>query len=150
MADKAAGERLAKVLRVAMAQKGIETYIRLSIAARVSQTTIDNWVYGRTTPRAHHLAKVAQALSPYTSAGALERAYLGLPPEEVPLHEQVKQLVAVLNVIAPALVDSTAALTAVADQALLEEVRAQLRARMRRALEPPDEPPSAPSDGDQS
>lgn len=149
MADREAAERLAKVLRVAMAQAGIETWTQLALVANISPTTVDNWIYGRTTPRAHHLNKVALVLRPYTSAGALERAYQGLPPEEVPLHEQIKELVAWLSVLVPALSDAAAAITATADQALLEEIRAQLRARMRRAREQPDAPPPALSGGDE-
>lgn len=149
MADRAAGKRLADALRVAMAQSGIETYTALALAAKVSPTTIDNWVYGRTEPRAHHLAKVAQTLRPHTTAGALERAYLGLPPEEVPLHEQVRQLVKVLDAFVPVFAEAAAGMTAIADQALLEETRAQIRERMRRTLARLDETPSASSEADE-
>lgn len=142
LADKAAGERLAKVLRIAMAQAGIETWIGLALESKVSPTTIDNWIYGVTTPRAHHLAKVAKRLQPYTSAAELERAYMGLPPEEPPLIE-------VLRDLAPELHELVVLLRAQADQAVLSAVRTALEERrLRRGGEdegPTDEPRS-PSD----
>jgi len=125
MADKEAGKRLAGVLRVAMAQAGIETWTALGLASGVSPTTIDNWIYGVTTPRAHHLAKVARRLHPYTSAGDLERAYEGLPPEEPPL-------VDVLRELAPDLHELVVLLRAQADQAVLAAVRTALEERRQR------------------
>ena len=144
MADKAAGDRLAKVLRVAMAQAGIETWTALALQSGVSPTTVDNWIYGTTTPRAHHLAKVAKRLQPYVSAGDLERAYLGLEPEEPPLIE-------VLREMAPDLHELVVLLRAQADQAVLTAVRTALEERRQRrdveGVGPPDEPdvPDDPS-----
>lgn len=135
MADKAAGERLAKVLRVAMAQAGIETWYQLGDQSDVSPTTIDNWIYGVTTPRAHHLAEVARRLAPHVSAGDLERAYLGLEPEEPPLIEVLKEM-------APDLHELVILLRAQADEAVLSAVRTALEERRQRRggaeLEPPD------------
>ena len=126
MGDREAGQRLAKVLRVAMAQAGIETWTDLGLESGVSPTTVDNWIYGATTPRAHHLAKVAKRLHPHTSAGALERAYLGLPPEEPPLIE-------VLREMAPDLHELVVLLRAQADEAVLSAVRSSTaRRRIRR------------------
>lgn len=142
MADKAAGDRLAKVLRVAMAQAGIETWTMLGLESGVSPTTIDNWIYGVTTPRAHHLAKVAKRLAPHVSGGDLERAYLGLEPEEPPLIE-------VLREMAPDLHELVVLLRAQADEAVLSAVRTALGERHQRrsgeAEGPPDERP--PADG---
>jgi len=125
MGDKEAGKRLAATLRVAMAQAGYETWFQLAEASGVSPTTIDNWVYGVTTPRAHHLAKVARCLSPHTSAGDLERAYAGLPPEQPPL-------VDVLRELAPDLHELVVLLRAQADQAVLSAVRTALEERRLR------------------
>jgi transcriptional regulator with XRE-family HTH domain len=124
-AAKEAGERLAKVLRVAMAQAGIETWYQLGAQSGVSPTTVDNWIYGVTTPRPHYLAKVAKRLHPFTSSGALERAYLGLEPEEPPLIE-------VLRDLAPDLHELVVLLRAQADQAVLAAVRTALEERRQR------------------
>ena len=123
--QREAGERLAKVLRVAMAQAGIETWLSLGHESDVSPTTIDNWIYGVTTPRAHHLAKVAKRLAPYVSAGDLERAYQGLEPEEPPLIE-------VLREMAPDLHELVVLLRAQADAAVLSAVRTALAERRQR------------------
>ena len=139
MADKAAGERLAKILRVGMAQAGIETWTALALESGVSPTTVDNWIYGTTTPRAHHLAKVAKRLYPHVSAGDLERAYLGLEPEEPPLIE-------VLREMAPDLHELVVLLRAQADQAVLSAVRTALEERRLRRDGGPEEPPDTPPD----
>lgn len=139
MADKAAGERLAKILRVGMAQAGIETWTALALESGVSPTTVDNWIYGTTTPRAHHLAKVAKRLYPHVSAGDLERAYLGLEPEEPPLIE-------VLREMAPDLHELVVLLRAQADQAVLAAVRTALEERRQRRDGGPEEPPDTPPD----
>lgn len=130
-----------------MAQAGFETYQQLAIAARVSPTTVDNWIYGRTVPRPSGLAKIARALAPFTTAGALERAYMGLPPEEPPLHEQLRQLVDVLNEFVPLYGESLAVLAGLVDQAALEEARDLVRARLRRLNARLAEGPSELSDG---
>jgi len=140
-AQKEAGERLAKVLRIAMAQAGIETWFQLGQASGVSPTTIDNWIYGVTTPRPHYLSKVAKRLHPFTSAADLERAYMGLPPEEPPLIE-------VLHQLAPDLHELVVLLRAQADQAVLSAVRTALEERRQRRSGSdevmPDEPPLEP------
>jgi hypothetical protein len=137
MADKEAGRRLAQALRVAMAQEGIETWVALGLESGVSPTTVDNWIYGITTPRAHHLAKVARRLYPHTSAAALERAYLGLPPEEPPLIE-------VLRDIAPDLRELVVLLRAQADVAAL---RTALEERHQRRTGEPEAPTDIPETG---
>jgi transcriptional regulator with XRE-family HTH domain len=136
-AKKAAGERLAKVLRVAMARAGIETWTRLAREADVSPTTVDNWIYGETTPRAHHLNKVGRALHPYTSPGDLERAYSGLEPEEPPLIDALRDML-------PELHELVVLLRAQADESVLAAVRSALEeSRQRRgeaSVEPLDPP----------
>jgi hypothetical protein len=137
MADKEAGRRLAQALRVAMAQEGIETWVALGLESGVSPTTVDNWIYGITTPRAHHLAKVARRLYPHTSAAALERAYLGLPPEEPPLIE-------VLRDIAPDLRELVVLLRAQADEAVVAALRTALEERHQRRTGEPEAPTDIP------
>jgi hypothetical protein len=130
LGDKAGGERLARVLRVAMMQAGIETWLALSKASGVSPSTIDNWIYGVTTPRAHHLAKVGKALAPYTSAGDLERAYNGLEPEEPPIIDALREMI-------PELHELVVLLRAQADSSVLEAVRFALEeSRQRRGVIP--------------
>ncbi len=137
MGDKAGGERLAKVLRVAMARGGLETWDQLARAAGVSATTVDNWIYGVTTPRAHHLGLVGKALHPYTSGADLERAYDGLEPEEPPLVDAIREII-------PELHELLVLLRAQADESVLEAVRFALEeSRQRRAGElgePTDKP----------
>ena len=128
LGDKAGGERLAKVLRVAMASAGIETWLKLSLASDVSPTTIDNWIYGVTTPRAHHLGKVGRALHPYTSGAELERVYAGLAPEEPPIIDALRD-------IAPELHELVLLLRAQADQAVLAAVQTALEESRRRRIE---------------
>lgn len=134
LGDKAAGERLAKALRVAMAQAGIETWMGLGLESGVSPTTIDNWIYGVTTPRGHYLQKVAKRLYPFTSAVALERAYQGLPAEEPPLIEVLREL-------APDLRELVVLLRAQADEAVLSAVRTALEERRQRRTGEGGEPP---------
>jgi hypothetical protein len=118
-----------------MAQAGIETWNRLGLESDVSPTTIDNWIYGVTTPRAHHLAKVAKRLYPHVSAGDLERAYQGLEPEEPPLIE-------VLREMAPDLHELVVLLRAQANEAVVSALRTALEERRQRRggkdVEPPD------------
>lgn len=127
MGDKAGGARLARVLRIAMAQAGIETWVDLALRSKVSHTTIDNWIYGVTEPRANKLDKVAKVLHPYTSRADMERAYMGLPPEEPPLIE-------VLRDLAPELHELVVLLRAQADQAVLSAVRTALEERRLRRV----------------
>ena len=132
-AQREAGDRLARVLRVAMAQAGIETWYQLGDQSDVSPTTIDNWIYGVTTPRAHHLAKVAKRLSPHISAGDLERAYQGLEPEEPPLIE-------VLREMAPDLHELVVLLRAQANEAVVSALRTALEERRQRRGGKDEEP----------
>jgi transcriptional regulator with XRE-family HTH domain len=137
LGDKEAGERLAKVLRVAMARAGIETWGELARAAGVSATTIDNWIYGETHPRAHHLGKVGKALYPYTSGGDLGRIYEGLEPQEPPVLDALREII-------PELHELVVLLRAQAAESVLEAVRLALEeSRQRRgeaALGPLDAP----------
>lgn len=134
MADKEAAERLKHVLRVAMAEKGIDSWLDLALAAGVSATTIENWIYGRTVPQAKQIRMVGDYLRPATSAAALEAAYAGLPPEEPPLVE-------VLREMAPDLHELIVLLRAQADEAVLSAVRTALEERRLRRGGDDEEPP---------
>ena len=140
LADREAAQRLKRVLRVAMSEKGIDGWEELALGADVSPTTVENWIYGRTVPQAKQIRMVADYLRPYTSAAALEAAYEGVEPPEPPILD-------VLRDLAPDLHELVVILRAQADQAVLEAVRTALEEGRRRRGGPPAEPPDTPSDG---
>lgn len=140
MADREAAQRLKRALRVAMTEKGIDDWITLSIKAKVSQTTIDNWIYARTVPRSKELRRVGDYLRPYSSPAELEAAYAGIEPPEPPVVDVLKEML-------PDLRELIVLMRAQADQALLEEVRSALAARRRRLVEPGVESSSSNGDG---
>jgi len=134
MADKEAAERLKQVLRVAMAEKGIDSWLGLALATGISSTTVENWIYARTVPQAKQIRIVGEYLRPFTSPSALEAAYAGLPPEEPPLVE-------VLRDLAPDLHELVVLLRAQADEAVLAAVRTALEERRQRRGGDVEEPP---------
>jgi transcriptional regulator with XRE-family HTH domain len=140
MADREAAQRLKRVLRVAMSEKGIDGWEDLGLGAGVSPTTIENWIYGRTTPQAKQIRMVADFLRPYTSAAALEAAIEGVAPPEPPIID-------VLRDLAPDLHELVILLRAQADQELLQAVRDYLEARRRGRGATPEGPPDTPSSG---
>ena len=139
MADREAAERLKHALRIAMTERGINGWVELALATKVSPTTVENWIYGRTVPQAKQLRMVGEYLRPFTSPAALETAYAGLPPEEPPIIE-------VLRDLAPDLHELVVILRAQADQAVLEAVRVALEERRRGRGGFLGEPPDAPSE----
>lgn len=139
MADREAAQRLKRVLRVAMSEKGIDGWAELGLGAGVSPTTIENWIYGRTVPQAKQMRMVADFLRPYANAAMLEAAYEGVEPPEPPI-------VDVLRELAPDLHELVVILRAQADQAVLEAVRVALDERRRGRAAPREEPPDTPSD----
>ena len=138
MADREAADRLKRALRVAMTEKGIDGWIALGLAVDVSPTTVENWIYGRTVPRARELRKAGEFLRPYSSPAELEAAYAGIEPPEPPIVDVLRELI-------PDLRELIVLMHAQADQALLEEVRSALEARRRRLSARMAEQPSAPS-----
>ena len=134
VADKEAAQRLKQVLRVAMAEKGIDGWLALGLQSGVSPTTIENWIYARTTPQAKQIRIVGEFLRPFSNPAALEAAYAGLEPEEPPLIE-------VLRDLAPDLHELVVLLRAQADEAVLSAVRIALEERRRRRVGEDEEPP---------
>lgn len=124
MADREAAERLKQALRIAMTQKGIETWGMLGMSAGVTSWTIENWIYARTVPRSRELRRVGEYLRPFTSPADLEAAYSGIAPPDPPLID-------VLRDLAPDLHELVVLLRAQADQELLEAVRVALEERRR-------------------
>jgi len=140
LADREAADRLKQALRVAMTEAGYDGWEELANAAGVSSTTVENWIYARTVPRAKELRRMGDFLRPFTSPSALESAYAGLPPEEPPVIDALRDLL-------PELRELVVLLRAQADQVVLEEVRAALEARRRRLPGSWDARGSEPDDG---
>jgi hypothetical protein len=138
MADREAAERLKRALRVAMTEKGIDTWTHLGLTAGVSSTTIENWIYARTVPQAKQLRMVGEFLRPYSSPAELEAAYAGLEPPEPPIVDALREIV-------PELHELVLLLRAQADQTILEAVRVALEERRRGRVEAPSEQPDTPS-----
>lgn len=136
LADKEAADRLRVAMLVARANAGYDSWFQVAQAAGVSPTTLDNWLYGRTQPRLHKMAKIAEALG--LRPGDLEAAYEGVAPPEPPLTEALRDLL-------PELRELVVLLRAQADAEILEQVRAALEARRRAAGLSRPEPPSEPS-----
>jgi hypothetical protein len=144
MADPKAAARLKQHLKIALANfqdpdGSAWGWYRLAIAAGVSTTTIENWIYGRTVPRANEMAKVARALRPYTTQAKMEAAYAGVEPEEPPVIEALRELI-------PDLHELVILLRAQADQAVVAAVQTALEERRQRRGEAPATPPHTPPD----
>lgn len=88
-------EALKKGLRAARAAAGYDSDIALSLAAGVHLQTIQNWMYGKTTPRAHEMSKVAKVLDKPTDY--FMALYEDRDPEPPPLLEQLGELVTVVR-----------------------------------------------------
>jgi len=86
---------LKRALRAARSQAGYESDQSLALAADVHLQTIQNWMYGKTTPRPAELSKVARALDkPQDYFMAI---YEDREPEERPLHDAVADLTGVVR-----------------------------------------------------
>lgn len=88
-------EALKRALRAARSQAGIESDQELALKAGVHLQTIQNWMYGKTTPRPSELHKVAQALG--QRMDMFMAAYEGRPVEPPPLQDAIKELVVELR-----------------------------------------------------
>ena len=81
---------LKRALRSARNQAGYESDISLSLAAGVHLQTIQNWMYGKTTPKPHQMSKVAKVLDkPMDYFMAI---YEGRDPEPPPLMTRIDEL----------------------------------------------------------
>ena len=69
MADREAADRLKQALRVAMTEAGYDGWEELANAAGVSSTTVENWIYARTVPRAKELRRIARGSEPDDGTG---------------------------------------------------------------------------------
>ena len=83
-------EDFKRALRAARHQAGFESDQSLALASGVHLQTLQNWMYGKTTPRPSELSKVARVLDrPLDYFMAI---YEGREPEAQPLHEAVADL----------------------------------------------------------
>lgn len=140
LADRASAERLRLALKVAMANvPDMTSWFYLSQRSGVSPTTIENWIYGRTVPQASALAKVGNALRPWTTPAKLEAAYSGVEPEEPPLIDALREII-------PELHELVILLRAQADESVLVAVRAALEESRQRRGEAPSPSPVPPAD----
>lgn len=131
MADPEGAKRLKQHLQIALASLPADpdgnrwSWTRLALEAGVSPTTIENWIYGRTQPRANEMAKVAAVLRPYTNQAKMEAAYLGIEPEEPPVIDALREII-------PDLHELVVLLRAQADESVLAAVRTALEERRQR------------------
>jgi hypothetical protein len=88
-------DALARAIKAARSEKGYKSDQALALAAGVHLQTLQNWMYGKTTPRSLQLFRVAKVLDkPQDYFAAI---YEGREPEETPLHEKVAELTGVVR-----------------------------------------------------
>lgn len=87
-------------IRSAREARGIRSDAELAKRSGVHLQTLQNWMYGKTTPRGHELRKVAMALD--VSYDGLMALYEGRQPS-VPLEEAVLELAAAIRELSEAL-----------------------------------------------
>jgi transcriptional regulator with XRE-family HTH domain len=86
---------LKRALRSARSQQGFKSDQALALAAGVHLQTLQNWMYGKTTPRPSELSKVAAVLEkPLDYFMAI---YEGRDPEPPPLMQRLEELTAAVR-----------------------------------------------------
>lgn len=88
-------EELKRALRSARSKAGITSDVDLAVRSGVHLQTIQNWMYGKTTPRPSELSKVARVLD--VRMADLMAIYEGRNPEPPPLQDAIRELVAELR-----------------------------------------------------
>ena len=83
-------EALKRAIRSARSEAGIRSDQELALKAGVHIQTIQNWMYGKTTPRPSELEKVAQALD--MSMADLMAIYEGRDPAPPALQDVMREL----------------------------------------------------------
>lgn len=84
-------EDLKRAIRAARSNAGINSDQELALQAGVHLQTLQNWMYGKTTPRPSEFSKVAQTLGvPMADFMAI---YEGRDPEPPPLQDAIRELV---------------------------------------------------------
>ena len=86
---------LKRALRSARAKAGIRSDVELGLRSGVHLQTIQNWMYGKTTPRPSELSKVARVLD--VPMNDLMAVYEGRDPEPPPLQDAIRELVGELR-----------------------------------------------------
>lgn len=88
-------EDLKRAIRTARSQMGIKSDQELALMSGVHLQTLQNWMYGKTTPRPSELSKVAHVLD--IPMADLMAVYEGREIQPPPLHEAIRELVAELS-----------------------------------------------------
>lgn len=128
-------EDLKRAIRTARSNANIKSDQALALRAGVHLQTIQNWMYGKTTPRPSELAKVAQALG--LSMADLMAVYEGRDPEPQPLQDAVRDLTgAVRELVSEMKHDHER------DEAVLAELRAFVAANLPEEPKPSQHPTS--------
>ena len=84
-------EELKRALRAARSNAGIKSDQELALRSGVHLQTLQNWMYGKTTPRPSELSKVAAVLDvPFADLMAI---YEGREIEPPPLQDAIRELV---------------------------------------------------------
>lgn len=83
---------LKRTIRALRSKKGIESDQELALRSGVHLQTLQNWMYGKTTPRPHELSKVAKLLD--VPLSDLMAVYEGRQIEPPPLQDAIRELVA--------------------------------------------------------
>ena len=135
-------EDLKRAIRAARNKAGIKSDHELALQAGVHLQTIQNWMYGKTTPRPSQLAKVAEALD--VSMFELSSIYEGRDPEPQPLQDSVRDLTAAVHeLVAEIRADRNRLARRVEDSAqAFEDV-----VRLLRAQQPKDGGVAPPANG---
>lgn len=84
-------EALKRAIRAARGQAGIESDTALALRSGVHLQTLQNWMYGKTTPRPSELHKVARLLD--LRLDDLMAVYEGRDPEPKPLQDAIRELI---------------------------------------------------------
>jgi transcriptional regulator with XRE-family HTH domain len=89
-------EDLKRAIRAARSNAGIRSDQELALRSGVHLQTLQNWMYGKTTPRPSELSKVAATLDvPFADLMAI---YEGRDPEPPPLQDAIRELVEEMRV----------------------------------------------------
>jgi len=84
-------EDLKRAIRAARSNAGIKSDQELALRSGVHLQTLQNWMYGKTTPRPSELSKVAATLDvPFADLMAV---YEGREIEPPPLQDAIRELV---------------------------------------------------------
>lgn len=88
-------EELKRAIRSWRNRAGITSDQELALRAGVHVQTLQNWMYGKTTPRPDQVSRVAQVLN--VPMADLMAIYEGRPIEPPPLQDAIRELISELR-----------------------------------------------------